>query len=538
MRLNRVYLLALLAAVAACGGDDDNGVKPTGPVTIAFATPVYELDGDGQPDTVPGELTIDPGTASAQTISIPSDSLFDISRGEHTFSYRIQTDYLSGSFTASIDPRTDVANVAIFPVGSCRRYDVDNAGGDANFCSTASGSPRTLLAWSGNQRFACAAGDWGELCNRLADRDGYGGTMPSDSSFNEYVALAKLLIAARAGEGGNLMAMTINTSQPGDYYPRTLFRRASASDSTRAGNELWTDARHFPLYQVSNDDPFPTLQPTDRPNDRFGLSVKITYHQPARNPALSVDLRNAIFARYDITNISNDPAYQFHHPNEPAGRHTITEVYLAPVIDPDIGYNGTVQGAAIEVDDDNATVLPQDSLLVAYDRDFRAAPFRLTIDNQAVDFHELNPSLVGLQLISGPPGTTASGILWDDGEEIGFRTDAIEDNTFHILAAGRAGTIPAGCQDRAVALVCSPETNADIRMGWSVGPLSLAPGQSTSLVVAILLAPPAAGTFTSGTGVAPGNDQLATTASPITPIAANLQALAAQTKTIQVQPLQ
>ena len=39
----------------------------------------------------------------------------------------------------------------------------------------------------------------------------------------------------------------------------------------------------------------------------------------------------------------------------------------------------------------------------------------------------------------------------------------------------------------------------------TVGPLRLAPGDSARIVLAVALAPPAPGTFTSGTNIPPGN---------------------------------
>jgi hypothetical protein len=65
-------------------------------------------------------------------------------------------------------------------------------------------------------------------------------------------------------------------------------------------------------------------------------------------------------------------------------------------------------------------------------------------------------------------------------------------------------------------------------MGWSVGPITLAPGQSTSLVIAIVLAAPKPGSFTSGTNVAPQNTDVASTARPIYEIAEGLRTLADQ----------
>jgi hypothetical protein len=517
MRLSRVYLLAL-AAVVACNGDG-NPAKPAGPVTMKFLTPVYSGD------TLHGEVTIDAGTATAQTIAIPADSFVDVARGQHTFQYRFDADYLVGAFTRSVDPSSATDVVALPQVANCYSYAVDGI-----YCLNSTNAPGTIVGWHDHDHLICSAGDFAELCSRAPDPRALGATWPADSAENEYVSQTKLLVAAKVGPelaaaSGHVMAMGL--ARPGDYYPRSLFHTASASDSTRSGNEVWTDARHFPLFQSSSPEPFPVLDQADRPEDRFGLSVKATYFVPS-------DHQDAIFVRYDIQNISNQDEYRFRHPSEPATGHTITDVYLTPVIDPDIGRNPGVGGSTSEISDDNVTVLPQDSLLVAYDGNFSAAPFVIG----SVDFYAKNPGLVGYQLIAGPPGTTARALLFDTNTKLDYSTDALEDATYNYLAGGRAG-LPAGCQAQGeVALVCSPETPGDVLMGWSIGPIAaLAPGDATSLTLAILVAAPAAGTFQPGTVVAPGNDQLATTPSPVTPIAANLLALATQTKTVAVEPL-
>jgi hypothetical protein len=84
------------------------------------------------------------------------------------------------------------------------------------------------------------------------------------------------------------------------------------------------------------------------------------------------------------------------------------------------------------------------------------------------------------------------------------------------------------------ALDCAPETGHDAKGGWSIGPIaSLAPGETVSLTIGIVLAKPAPGTVTAGTIVRPGNDSLTTTRQ-ITPIAADLRARAATVRGLQV----
>jgi hypothetical protein len=85
-----------------------------------------------------------------------------------------------------------------------------------------------------------------------------------------------------------------------------------------------------------------------------------------------------------------------------------------------------------------------------------------------------------------------------------------------------------------LALDCAPETGNDVKGGWSIGPIpSIAPGETVSLTIGILLAKPAPGSVTAGTVIRPGNDSLTTTRQ-ITPIAADLRARAATVRGLRV----
>ena len=526
MRSSRLFLLALAAVSIGCG-NDDNPVKATGPVTIKFQPLVYRFDPAAPPDTVKGEVTIDPNTATTQTVAFPTDSFVDVPRGEHRFQYRLDADYLPTTFTRTVDPQSTVEVLPILPAGSCRDWAIDR-----EFCLTSDGTVRSIIGgWSGHPRLVCATNDAGEFCTDIADQSRLGATWPTDTAFNEYVSQAKLLVAAKVGpelpSAGHTMAMAL--FRPGDYSPRSLLHAVTSTDSSRFLNEVWTDARHMPLFLAVGQPPFPVLDADDRPDDRFGLGVKITYVVPREFP-------DAVFARYDITNISNTEEYRFRHPAEPASGHTITDIFLAPVIDADIG------STAAEVSDDNATVFVSDLLAVAYDGNFDVPGFAIPAagTRPASNFYVENPGLVGLQLIEAPAGAEPRGLVLNRGgtdtDTLDFLTAAQETKSYQILSAGRAG-VPAGCQDRGVALVCSPETPTDIRLGWSVGPIAaLAPGHGTTITVAILLAKPAAGAFQSGAVLAPRNDLLSAdaTQSPLFSISENLRALAAQTKTFAV----
>ena len=83
---------------------------------------------------------------------------------------------------------------------------------------------------------------------------------------------------------------------------------------------------------------------------------------------------------------------------------------------------------------DNATVFAQDSLIVAYDQAFSVPNFSLA--------SRLNPGLVGLQLVSGPPGTTARALIVDGADSISFASAVLERATHTLKStAGNLGAV-------------------------------------------------------------------------------------------------
>ncbi len=72
----------------------------------------------------------------------------------------------------------------------------------------------------------------------------------------------------------------------------------------------------------------------------------------------------------------------------------------------------------------------------------------------------------------------------------------------------------------------APDQPNDYRLTEGHGPLRLAPGESLTLTVALVLAEPAPGTFTPGNRVPPGDPEDAGRA--ILDVAADLQSLAAE----------
>ena len=494
-RVLAIVLAGSTIAAAACGGDGPT--QQTGPVTIVFPRVIYDHQGGDTKDTVQGIAILD----GVDTIQIPRDSFMNVPRGEHTLKIITDIDYYHVEREYNINPRSSNREAIIVgPEGTCRIITIDE-----QFCGN------NVVTYSGSSKLVCPVNDFGEFCSYYGSPYFAGLVWPAGGGLrNEYVGHAKLLIAARMGPGspagtlGDTLAMSFFSA--GDYSPRTRLH-AIPGDSSRWQAEAWTDVRHVPVYNF----PEPRLPDDDRKADNFALAVRSTYHIP---PAL----QDAFLVRFDIRNISRDADYRRVNPEEPALGHTLTDVYLTPVIDPDIG---DVAPAA-EGGDDNVTVFPADSLLVAYDQAFK-------VDNFTAGWN-VRPALVGVRLISGPPNTTAKAVLFDRGKAPDWEGALDERAGYRLLAAGRAGA-RSGCSATQTAVfLCTPETPHNPLMGWSVGPITLAPGESTSLVIAIVLAAPKAGSFTSGTNVAPQNTDVTSTARPIYEIAEPLRALAAQAR--------
>lgn len=518
MRLQSAALAALflatLGGLAACGSDSPT--KPTTPVTLKFRTPVFPNQEGTSRDTVKGTLTID----DTLTVNLPYDTIANFPRGEHRFVAHLDIDYLPASFTAKIDPSRSTYTLDVGSEPTCRVWQLGSLLVDRYVCRPIGQPWRNLLYNSQYRRLYCPAGDFGEFCTPEPDEAFLGLTWPADSATgirNEYVSRGKLLVAATVGpeltlnDADRTIAMALY--RPGDYSPRRRLQ-VVAGDSTRYGNTVWTDVRHVPVY------PYPTgqLALSDRPNGLFGLEVKVTYLLPQADP-------NTLVVRYDVTNVSDQPDYRRVHPQVPAGGFTLSNVYLTPMLDPDVG-------GFSDASDDAATVFPAEGIVMAYDRNFSVTAWSAP--------YNAAPGIVGFKVLSTDAGPlkavsfTADSLLdWD--------TRAHEAQAYGVLTAGRAGAAVSGCTSLSAIYLCgAPEGSDDVRIGWSAGPIaSLAPGQTRSITVALALATPVAGTFTSGTALPPQNGsdaQVSSTSKPSYLMAANLRARMNAISTTPVTP--
>ncbi len=498
MRLS-FFCPLIASALLVIGCSSDKSTKPTTPVTIKFTVPVVGTD------TVRAEVVMD-GTVR---VNLPGDSLLSVPRGTHTFVARLSIDYLPHSFSFDVNPDGNVAVVPIFQAPSCRLIQYDRTP-----CSG-----RNAINWQKHTLIFCPTSDFGDICTVQVDPGAFGLTWPDSGTAvrNAYVFHGKLLIAALRPRSGGSDTLAMGLYVPGDYLPHERLHPIPG-DSSRWQEDVWTDGRHVPIFPKLN----PALAADDRPGQNFGLDVRITALLPSSQP-------NAMLVRFDVKNISATDSFRFVHREEPVAGHTLMDVYLAPFWDANIG--GIIND---ENNDDNSTLFPAESLLVTYDQ-------RFTGSSMSASF-AARPGLFGIQLIDGPPGTTAKGIVtsrivsaptWLDSAASTGR--AKEDSSYALLSAGRAQPINSLCVNSSIALVCDTEGSTNSYTGWSVGPISsLAPGQSTSITVALLFAPPDPGTFTSGTEMPPQNNALASTTRPIYITAGGLRALAAQVKLLRV----
>lgn len=221
----------------------------------------------------------------------------------------------------------------------------------------------------------------------------------------------------------------------------------------------------------------------------------------------SVGVEDVLLLQFEVVNISDDPLYRALFPWIPEGGYTIRDMYLGYGLDADVGQS----------DDDLGTVDPELNLAFLYDADFR--------DSQLPAEFRDRPALVGVATIIPPEGAPGRTLTYwrlsDDWDEGG----AAYGFAWRLLS-GQLGPDDPLDDHPAAEIGHHPSMAADYRTIEAWGPLSLAPGESTLLTVALLVAEPVAGTFTPGTHLDPGDPT--DPGRQILQVAGDLRALAAQ----------
>ena len=197
---------------------------------------------------------------------------------------------------------------------------------------------------------------------------------------------------------------------------------------------------------------------------------------------------NVIFVKLTFRNITNRDSYRAIDPVVPNNGMTFNQVYVGFGLDPDIG----------AFDDDMITYEPALDMVYAYDSNFREETFNAV--NAAL------PGLVGLKLVTPPSGATAKALnAWPSS--IGTNSGdwhagtPTERGGYSMISGLRS--LPPDQPGQQIGHV--PTMPTDFRIAVGAGPVTLAPGQETSITVAIIIAPPVPGEYTSGLVVPPGN---------------------------------
>jgi hypothetical protein len=189
------------------------------------------------------------------------------------------------------------------------------------------------------------------------------------------------------------------------------------------------------------------------------------------------------FVKLTFRNITDRPSYKAADPIVPSGGMTFTSVYVGFGLDADIGV----------ASDDAVTYDPALDMVYTYDMDLRDGSFGSGVTDR--------PALVGLRLLQAPPGASLKVLnAWPAGAD--WSGGGPSERSGWGILSGIRSVMPdlPGPQ-----LGHAPNTPGDYRMSVSAGPISLEAGASVSMVVAIVIAPPVQGTYTSGQAVSPGD---------------------------------
>lgn len=292
---------------------------------------------------------------------------------------------------------------------------------------------------------------------------------------------------------------------PNSYAPRSMATMTALVDGEEVALGL-RNAGDLPNYWAGR--PLPTIVSTDP--YRVTVPAWITPPTPTTNTVLrgievvqevtvEEDLPNVLQVRVTWTNISADSLYRSLDSSSPAVGITYTEAWLGFILDADVG-------AIAESDDDLVSYSADRALVFAYDSDFEVTGFTNGWSDE--------PGLIGLMLIEGP-GTLPRLNAWPRARDF---VAGASDETGRVLLTATQNDPPNHVDTR---IGYAPdEDDGDYILSVATGPVDLAPGQSVSARFAVLLARPAAGTFTSG-ALHPAGDPndltraLAATAAPL-----------------------
>ncbi|MGH7444582.1 MAG: hypothetical protein ACREKM_06885, partial [Longimicrobiales bacterium] len=366
--------------------------------------------------------------------------------------------------------------------------------------------------------WVCGLTDIGEVCSSAVGSSvGGGGFWPSGTA-NQYIFNSGLQVAGIVGADGGQWA--------GDTIARFFFNASADGSGAPWGDGIYASNRQEDLEAWPDDcfidnpvfgrvktlseldtcvqywDGDPTAPGFDGAHP---LGILVTQHSLLWSFPSNKDI---MFFIYRFENVTNRAEFQTRNPGTPATGYTITNLYSAFAMDPDVSGG--------DYDDNYATVVPELDLGIAWNTDFESGDFVPYAPNfdAAIGF-------VGVKFLQSPANTSDTTITVRvgaetrqvaPGEELGltffsvFTNGGVMSDAQNSLQAFRylsgklnqteqtqwcTGAPPGMCYVN----LAAPD---DMRFYQSSGPFELGPGESAEIVVAYVAGAPVPGTYTKG----------------------------------------
>lgn len=201
----------------------------------------------------------------------------------------------------------------------------------------------------------------------------------------------------------------------------------------------------------------------------------------------TADVDDVVVIRLVFRNITADSLYRLVDPDVAEDSMTFPNAYVGFALDADVGPTTDDDYLSYDVDHDLAFVYDAAFEEPGFDRD-----------------HRDRPGLVGLRMLEAPPGATVVLNGWPRAGGSGatdWGAGTPNEGTGWGMMSGQRVYAPDHEDPR---IGYMPPAPLDVRMMVSAGPVTLAPGDSVAITIAVVVAEPAAGTFTSGEMVEPG----------------------------------
>jgi PEGA domain len=192
-----------------------------------------------------------------------------------------------------------------------------------------------------------------------------------------------------------------------------------------------------------------------------------------------------VMVRLVFRNITNEPLYRSLDPTVPAIGLAYDQVFIGFMLDPDIGVPG----------DDAFSYEPILSLAFAYDSNFD--------ENGYGGGYNKKPGLIGLRMVVAPEftRTVVNGWTTQGNSSDWFAGQVTEPTGWYNLS----GVRPFQPDHPDIRIGHLDDEPGDVRLSVSAGPLHLNPGDTAAVTIAVMLADPVPGAFTSGTRMDPGD---------------------------------